>query len=350
MNAYAKAFEIRKQQRTAINAKIGDAVRHLSPKKADMIMNLGTGKDKVDVNRRAHVKAIELVSDLMAQFSLSSKPQLEYRGVIKNASDQHGVIEDGIVRIGAILRTVLGHKISVDIPVIIKNKTLLEPSLFFYDGAPYVMCAPAFDDLIKYGTLEKDVLPRSMYGPPIEHPEYEMPRVPITNKENMYSPGPIVPYSLKRVHGEHKGKPRKRTNIDTPTEMPKLWEDYSDQMLDPACRDTSNFLWSGAKVTAKDSIEVRERGGGTIIVPKGESGIVLRDMANDGLMMYVEFPDLCLSAAVPARMLKSADVNVSQVKNEVRQMLREGYQKVDIKEAVQRLYPEQAAEVLQGLE
>ena len=166
----------------------------------------------------------------------------------------------------------------------------------------------------------------------------------------MYSPGPIVPYSLKRVHGEHKGEPRKRTNIDTPTEMPKLWEDYSDQMLDPACRDSSNFLGSGAKVTAKESIEVRERGGGTIIVPKGESGVVLRDMANDGLMMYVEFPDLCLAAAVPARMLKSSSVNVSQVKNEVRQMLREGYQKVDIKEAVQRLYPEQADEVLQGLE
>ena len=177
MNAYAKAFEIRKQQRTAINAKIGDAVRHLSPKKADMIMNLGTGKDKVDVNRRAHVKAIELVSDLMAQFALSSKPQLEYRGVVKSASDRHGVIEDGIVRIGAILRTVLGHKISVDIPVIIKNKTLLEPSLFFYDGAPYVMCAPAFDDLIKQGTLEKGVLPRNMYGPPIEHPEQEMPHI-----------------------------------------------------------------------------------------------------------------------------------------------------------------------------
>ena len=89
------------------------------------------------------------------------------------------------------------------------------------------------------------------------------------------------------------------------------------------------------------------------MIPKGESGKVLRDMEGDGQMLFIHFQDLNFSAIIPNMMLKKASrtaaTTLDQVRNEVKAMLREGYQEVDIKEAVSRKYPEHADEALKGL-
>jgi hypothetical protein len=106
---------------------------------------------------------------------------------------------------------------------------------------------------------------------------------------------------------QHKGEPRQRTNIDTPTEMPELWEDdVEDEILDPAERCREDLYGIGSEVVLEEDIQARERGGGHLIVPSGERGKVLKDMEGDGKMLYVQFPEMCVTMAVPKRMLRSA--------------------------------------------
>ena len=160
---------------------------------------------------------------------------------------------------------------------------------------------------------------------------------------------------------------RKRTNIDTPTEMPELWEgDVPEQCLDPAERSREELIGVGDDVSADKDIEVRERGGGQLIIPSGEKGTVIRDEKADGLCLNVRFPAMNIEAIVPKRMLKkkgqagpaeipetivseNGTATTDQVKKQVREMLREGYQKVDIESTMRDLYPEHAEEALKGL-
>ncbi len=541
MDLYNKARLHTRSERAKTNSRIGSALNGIMPRTADLMFDLSRNNDeyRLDSSRRAYVKAIELVSDLLGRFSLPIRPRLEYRGLVKNSMD-NGVINNGLVRVGATITTLMGHKASIDIPVLIRNKKLLEPAIFFYGDAPYVMCAPAFEELIKLGTLEKAVQPRRMYQPPLlELAEADnMPKVPITNLEHMFSPGIRNPWTFRRhsskkialqidkldaqaiaspgleevsvegtitidgeehhfmlkcqldlcdyfidgekvtdlelldvledyiyenvgmkldphaketqiinitkqarrktaqggwdndggeiavtewakspdgkyfvihfsdgvklytdgssilnsedvedetepyelalmgvseatmpmrpmtdeeisdlemntgmsIQAQHKGKPRERTNIDTPVEWPEIWKaDIPDHMLDPAERSMEGLITAGDKITLQKDTQVRERGGGHLVLPSGEQGIVLRDMEGDGLMLYICFKEMGLTAMVPARMCKGASVSVDQVCHEVREMLREGYKEIDIKDAIQRRYPEQATEALEGL-
>ena len=88
-------------------------------------------------------------------------------------------------------------------------------------------------------------------------------------------------------------------------------------------------------------------------MPSGEEGIILRDEKADGNCLYVKFPALGLEDVVPSKFLngkkRKKAATVDQVRHQVQEMLREGYQTVDIKAAIQRQYPEQANEALKGL-
>jgi hypothetical protein len=127
--------------------------------------------------------------------------------MIKNAVDDNGVISEGIVRIGATLHTLMGHKAHIEVPVIIRGNSLVEPAVFFYDDAPYVMCGPALDDLIKRGSLQKNTQSRNMYSPPVSGlPEIsDAPREGITNHEHMFSPGARNPYNFRRSYSKTAG-------------------------------------------------------------------------------------------------------------------------------------------------
>lgn len=397
-NLFHRAKKAMNERRQASRESVRSAINSSTPRSAGLMFDLSRGEKgkTLDTNRRAHVKAIELVSALLGSFSLPVRPTLEYHGMIKNAVDSHGNISDGVVRVGAVLRTLMGHKAHIDIPVIVRGKNLVEPAVFFYDNAPYVMCGPAIDELVKRGSLQKDVQGRHMYSPPIEGLA-ESAREGITNHEHMFSPGARNPYNFRRQYSkqaglkdntedpafnawlaidaqkdaggvdlgqaigpnkdylnrkneldlaslpgvcsrcmrerteggerickkckeftdmyghdasrtaQHKGEPRKRTNIDTPTECPEIWDhDVQDEMLDPAERRRKNLYGVGSDVVLTEDIQARERGGGHLIIPSGEHGRVLKDMEGDGKMLYVSFPDMLLSMPVPKRMLRNA--------------------------------------------
>lgn len=376
MRLFENAREGMRAKRCTNNARIKQALNGTSPKTAELMFDLSRGEKgtKLDNNRRAHVKAIELVSSLLGSFALPARPTLAYQGMIKDAVDQNGMIEDGVVRVGVTLNTLMGHRAHIEVPVIVRKKSLIEPAIFFFDDAPYVMCGPALEELVKRGALKKDMQARPMFSPPVDGLplQEDLPRESITNHEHMFSPGARNPFNFRRQYSknneddpkfdawiaidrtsEHKGEPRQRTNIDTPTEFPKLeGNEVQDEMLDPAERRRDKLHAIGTEVTLAEDVQARERGGGHVIIPKGERGKVLKDMHGDGKMLYIYFPAMCLSGPVPQKMLKGASkhaATLEQVQNEVSAMLREGYDKVDIKEAIVRRYPEQAEEALSTL-
>ena len=462
---YDNFKKARAKQRADLHNQISGSMRGIKSRTAKLVFDL-THKDesKLDINKNAAIKAMELVSELLARFDLPAKPKLEYYGVIKNASDGDGVLLDGIVRVGASINTLMGHKANIDIPVLVRNKSLLEPAVFFYNDAPYVMCGPAIDELVRSGTLMKELQPRRMFSGPLvgEAGTVDKPRTPIINLQHMFSPGIRNPWTFKRfssaeqdasekrlrndnllrfeyeytdlarnlistadrilgTYNPHKinintlrdfidllgelvaniryygleggwnhtieemiseinanineantlidnkitpfimkdsglvsgidkikisinklaqhalqelekeqktvtietptdeesvkkqatKEPRKRTNIDTPAERPEIWPaDLPQQELDQAEREKKGLIPVGSKVKLTKDYEVRNRGGGTIIVPSGEEGCVIRDEKGDGMCLYVDFCEMGVKDVIPYKFLKKADTDV----------------------------------------
>lgn len=191
-----------RERRASNNMRIKDAMHDITPRTAGLVFDLSHGEDSkhLSTNSRANIKAVELVSTLLDSFSLPMRPRLEYYGMIKNAVDANGRINDGIIRIGAVIRTMMGHKTQVDIPVIVRANKLLEPAIFFYDSAPFVMCKQALEDLIKRGSLEKNSQFRRMFSPP--NGEGGVSRERIHNLEHMFSPGPRNPFNFRRQYSK----------------------------------------------------------------------------------------------------------------------------------------------------
>jgi hypothetical protein len=204
MNTYEKAKAMRRQKQGQVNAQVRGAMQGLTPRTAKITFDMSNrSTNTINENKNARIKAVAMVSDLLESFELPSRAKFEYLGMVKEATSKDGTIEDGVVKIGAVIPSLMGHKISIDIPVIIKKKSLLEPAVFFYDGAPYILCRPALDQLVKRGTLNKEVLERrNMYAPPpmeqwmaIDH---ETARTPIINRDHMFNPGSRNPWKFKR--------------------------------------------------------------------------------------------------------------------------------------------------------
>lgn len=487
MSIYERFKQATRAQKLA-KSNIGHAVRGATTRTSALISDLSNKSKntvRVDINRRAHTKAIELVADLISSFALPSQPRLEYRGMIKQATDDSGNITSGLVRVGAQLRTLIGHKINIDIPVMIRNSSLLSPSVFFYNDAPYVLCSTALEELMKNGSAVRSMQPRGMYSAPVDgepvHPN-DYPIMPISNTENMYSPGSRNPWTFRRyssqqpknpkqrdehleiwmnldkkaqidfftsiwravdnvdgkflnngvdlkdpMHTEfrssfydsvitdlqqaaeaihtdnveqtvslldsanskltefntkhektmspdqnqamaslmseitrasqavqsnkiaHNGKPRERTNIDTPAEKPELHPEAPDAVLDEAERSREDLLHPGDCVKLEEDLQARNRGGGHIVIPSGEEGHVVRDIGGDGKILYVEFTAFDVKMPAPAYFLRAASVTTDQVQHEIREMIREGYSEVDIRETIARRFPEHAKQALEGL-
>jgi len=205
MNTYKKAVAVRRQKQSKINSRIKAAMSGLPSHTAKLNFDL-TDRDtnkKIDVPRNARIKAIAIVSDLLDSFGLPSKAKLNYLGTVKKATTKDGDIKDGILKVGAVISTLLGHKIAIDVPVIVRDKSLLEPAVFFYDGSPFVLCKQAIDQLIKRGTLDKAIAERrNLYSPPLMEKwlgiDHEPARTPIINKDHMFNPGSRNPWKFRR--------------------------------------------------------------------------------------------------------------------------------------------------------
>jgi len=378
---------------------------------------------KVTTGMTVQQRAMAEVAAHLAQFNLPGKPKLAFLGLVKTATSD-GKVQEGIVRIGATIRTVMGNKTEIEFPINIRKGGTLEPALFFWNGSPYVTCQTSLDLVVKNGTLQKNVKNYRMFTPPFGE-QREETRRPITNLEHMFSPGarnpltfhrqyskeaagfvapssmgntrrrpmywhdfakektpekptpakpaeptqnvhqyappqaPVGPQPGKQAPEKHvlgrpllwntkqsqmikdKKETRKRVNIDEAVAFTDPSQNtMPDSMLDTMERDQSKWFHTGDEVKLSSDCEVRERGGTFLVLPKGETGEVVRDMHGDGTQIFVEFQDLGLAAVIPANFLKSAAVQEEQVIHEIKALKAAGYGKIDICDTIHRLYPQ----------
>ena len=458
---YKLASMNRRAETSKSVSKIRDAMRGVPSHTAALTfdMSMLSGNNSINTDQNATVKALSMVSTLLNSFSIPMKPRLMHLGTIKNASEgsKSGA---SIIRIGATLQTLLGHKAQIDIPVMVHDRSLIEPSVFFYEGAPYVMCASAINELIKRGSMFKQTKIRGMYSSPVPQSvnEQQLPDQPIMNRDHMFNPGSQNPWKFRRysqtnsdelrweVHGFSDDEPdylvekfndeatatkcckennqseagKSRTTpedwkhitfyvLDTQTGEKKAsvhksqrggqtsitiyrfddqeveheilvkcryipehtpsWSGFeerfqqptepaevdiisatmdgqpvdltseeerevhekvveeistsgreyepdddrffasrkaSENILDPADRDQEEYFTPGTEVATTEQVSVYERGGTHINIPKGETGVVLRDTQGDNKVLYVCFPELECEAIVPHHQLKVA--------------------------------------------
>lgn len=134
------------------------------------------GNAPVVDRKRLPQEAIRLVSDFLATLVWPMMPQLVYKGVRTAARDEDTPVEDADaqVLIAAKITTVSGVRREVEVPVVVRNGKLLEPSVMMVDGVPRIIAQSLVDELTRGGTFRQSVDPRgNIYGPPMDREAHE---------------------------------------------------------------------------------------------------------------------------------------------------------------------------------
>jgi hypothetical protein len=289
---YEKARAMRRQKQGQVNAQVRDAMRGLTPRTAKLTFDMSNRTtNTINENKNARIKAVAMVSDLLESFDLPSRAKFEYLGMVKEATSKDGTIEDGVVKIGAVIPSLMGHKISIDIPVIIKKKSLLEPAVFFYDGAPYVLCRPALDQLVKRGTLNKEVLERrNMYAPPPMEQwmalDHEPARTPIINRDHMFNPGSRNPWKFKR----YSQTTPKQIDLLNPQEVQDPHRPTTNMTIDQMFAELSKLQLDDKNKKWVDDMKKYYTSGKWKTEPDGEEFIT--SWLNDALHRNQEYMDI----------------------------------------------------------
>jgi hypothetical protein len=134
------------------------------------------GNAPVVDRKRLPQEAIRLVSDFLATLVWPMMPQLVYKGVRTASRDEDTPVEDADaqVLIAAKITTVSGVRREVEVPVVVRNGKLLEPSVMMVDGVPRIIAQSLVDELTRGGTFRQSVDPRgNIYGPPMDREAHE---------------------------------------------------------------------------------------------------------------------------------------------------------------------------------
>ena len=111
--------------------------------------------------------ALQAAGTALSQLSIPGGYKLNYRGMSRSSGrGQHGMT-DGTIVVTADLKTLSGIRVQLDIPMIVRQGRLLEPSVFFHEGYPRIIAQSTLDSILDRGTFSRPQLARShMYSSP----------------------------------------------------------------------------------------------------------------------------------------------------------------------------------------
>lgn len=230
----------------------------LHEKQADLWALDGVELEKRPLTSNEHPgqAAVLLAREALGQFDLPSQVHLSYKGMRRASGHGQHALRDGVIHINAEFNSLSGHKHYVDIPVVVHGGYMVFPEVFIDSaGSAQVMAQSAFDAMLKRGDVYHKVQDRL----------------------NMYSPH-VEPSPVEDTVSVGKG-------------MFGVTADHTPHGLDPAERARGEWPRAGEMCTLTDDIQVRIRGGSRIIYDAGTEVKIIRDMAGDGYLYYVEFPD-----------------------------------------------------------
>lgn len=101
--------------------------------------------------------AMQYVVDALSEFDAGGKLDPSYGGMKRGAgSGAHGITE-GSITINIDVRPAEGMPRRLEVPVQVKNGHMLQPSIVYNQGTPYVMCQASLDDIMAGAEVKQSV-------------------------------------------------------------------------------------------------------------------------------------------------------------------------------------------------
>lgn len=150
--------------------------------------------------------------DELGEFPLP--PTIEYQSVksvraAAGGTERNPLIADGVVMLHARFVTKTGVRDSFDIPVLVKNGQVIQPSVMLHQGSMKVLAPSSVREIVAQGTFTQQAPPRSQFGGPLQHAEIQQwNRIERDNKTHTrLNPGMFSVSSARdllraAVHGE----------------------------------------------------------------------------------------------------------------------------------------------------
>jgi hypothetical protein len=349
--------------------------------------NMDGGGKRITVNN-VGTEAIAMVRGMTSNMKFPSHVRLSYAGLKRTANGfDNKYLHNGVVTVNAEFKTLTGAHVNLDIPIEIRNGSLLDPAVFFHDGRLNVFAQSAINSLTHDLSTFAAERNRGMFDIPQDfeadnytHESLRPGVYTIANtvtsprksgKPQLNTKPPKMPKATKpKAAPDFKrlcakcfhapcvcvGKRKKKAyqyELPGDAHVDPHVNALDDDYLDPAERDRTDHIQPGMRVKSKQKLMAPDRGGVRNLIASGDEGTVLRDMEGDGKKLYIYF-DSGLKAVVPQHFLtkikqkKEAAVQdpVTQIKTEIKSMRESGLAPIDIEMAVSKRYPEYAAEAL----
>jgi hypothetical protein len=161
--------QARRAARQETHSKVGEALRREAGGAWDLSRKLhGTSRPKT--LPECITAAIGITRDLLAEFDFPSPPQLSYTGVkeVKTANNErNSPVEDGVLMLVARFQTVSGVRNEIQIPVQIRQGSILQPSVFLHNGTMSVIAPSSVKEILASGTFKQTYPAREMFSGPI---------------------------------------------------------------------------------------------------------------------------------------------------------------------------------------
>jgi len=119
-------------------------------------------------------ETIGFLSSYFSDLELDSTPTLKYKGLRSPDFQPDNSLGSGEVMIEALFKSPTGIIIRADVPVLIKNGTLLTPSVIYFGDVPTLVSAAVINSKLKSSTFTGDYRSRDMYDPPLDPKAREM--------------------------------------------------------------------------------------------------------------------------------------------------------------------------------
>lgn len=165
MDFSRQARQARRQARLAkLHIKLADAFAS-SP-----LLTMGIEETSFSDRRALPQEALNMVSEFVQQFQWPVTPQLTYHGMRTATRDEQtpATEADAQILITAQVVTASGVKKEMEIPVFVRGRKLLEPSVAIVDGQPRILAQSLVDELVHRGTFRLKSDPRGhIFGPPL---------------------------------------------------------------------------------------------------------------------------------------------------------------------------------------
>jgi len=123
--------------------------------------------DQMD-SKSAGLKGVEFLSQYLTKFSWPMAPDIGYRGMKHAKSADDGSIVEGMAMFGIKTKTASGINMEFEIPLVIRQGSLLEPSVMLVNGTPKIICQAEIDVLLNAATFMDTFDVRGgIYSPPL---------------------------------------------------------------------------------------------------------------------------------------------------------------------------------------